>query len=79
METYDVCDDCGCTGYIQWETIWTAGGRSLAHYEEWKTRKMLCDTCSQQYAICEECGVLIDDNVALPKGEDVRCPDCRHG
>ncbi len=74
METYDICDDCGCTGYIQWETIWTSGDC----LKEWKTRKMLCDTCSQKYVICEECGVLIDDNVALPKG-DIRCPDCRHG
>lgn len=69
------CKDCDSEYGMDYH-VWTAGGRSVSHYEEWITKKWLCEKCAEYYTVCEECGVLIDDNVSLPKGA-ILCPDCR--
>jgi len=69
------CANCDSNKNVQLWDMWVAGGSSLACYEEWKTRRWLCETCTGDYTVCEGCGILIDDTVSLPP--DLLCPDCR--
>jgi hypothetical protein len=71
-----ICTDCEIEdGYT--ETLWTAGGDRIGDYREAKEEVCLCDNCASLYGICEECGALIADEVFVPPGGDLLCPDCR--
>lgn len=80
------CDECGGTdeviGVMEW---WTAWGRNCFDFNWSKnTGSMkLCEGCeSRDWAVCEGCGALIDNNyvgrgyISDDPDHDYLCPDC---